>query len=155
MWASVFRERLNFGIAERREDMTGTTEQILAAQELIETFDKEMNVYINSLKDKKNKDKWIEIKEKLDEIFSEASAEDVIDLLKRINKNGRNYCIALSFLIRTSRYKSPFIRKIWNDVWENTIPKGYMILDKRSLAQIAAATGMSIRQIQDYYKKYD
>ena len=94
--------------------MKGTEKQIAFAQKLIEKFDKEMNDLINICPEQ-YKGEWISRKEKLDVIFSEAYAGDVIDTLKGNNESGQDYYTR--FFTTTKLCAAPFARKIMKEVY--------------------------------------
>lgn len=95
--------------------MKGTSKQIIFANKLVEKFDKEMNEIIDICPDQYKSD-WISRKEKLDVIFSEAYAGDVIDILKGNNESGQDYYTR--FFTSTKLCAAPFARKIMKEVYE-------------------------------------
>lgn len=94
--------------------MKGTEKQIAFAQKLIEKFDKEMNDLIDICPDQ-YKGEWIDRKEKLDVIFAEAYAGDVIDILKGNNETGQVYYTR--FFTETKLNGDPLARKIMKEVY--------------------------------------
>lgn len=94
--------------------MKGTEKQIAYAQSLVEKFDKEMNDLIDICPDQYKSD-WISRKEKLDVIFSEAYAGDVIDTLKGNSESGQDYYTR--FFTSTKLCAAPFARKIMKEVY--------------------------------------
>ena len=94
--------------------MKGTKKQIAYAHSLVEKFDKEMSDLIDICPDQYKSD-WISRKEKLDVIFSEAYAGDVIDTLKGNSESGQDYYTR--FFTSTKLCAAPFARKIMKEVY--------------------------------------
>lgn len=94
--------------------MKGTKKQIAYAQSLVEKFDKEMSDLIDICPDQYKSD-WISRKEKLDVIFSEAYAGDVIDALKGNYNSGKDYY--MSFYVCVKSWAHPFAEKIMKEVY--------------------------------------
>lgn len=94
--------------------MNGTEKQIKFAKSLVEKFDHEMNGLIDICPDA-NKPLWINTKEKLDSIFAEAYAGDVIDTLKGNYNSGKDYY--MSFYVCVKGWAHPFARKIMKEVY--------------------------------------
>lgn len=94
--------------------MKGTEKQIAFAERLIEKFDKEMNGLIAICPDQ-YKGMWVETKEKIDNIFSEAYAGDVIDLLKGNYKEGQEFYKTFHVTVRLSGANAA--EKIKNEVF--------------------------------------
>ena len=94
--------------------MKGTEKQIAFAQNLVEKFDKEMNDLIDICPEQFKND-WITRKEKIDVIFSEAYAGDVIDILKGNNETGKDYYTR--FFTVTKLNGDALARKIMAEVY--------------------------------------
>ena len=94
--------------------MKGTERQIEFAKKLVEKFDQEMNGLIDICPDP-HKTLWINTKEKLDSIFAEAYAGDVIDTLKGNYNSGKDYY--MSFYVCVKGWAHPFARKIMKEVY--------------------------------------
>ena len=94
--------------------MKGTEKQIKFAESLVEKFDKELDGLISICPEEYKAD-WISRKEKLDVVFSEAYAGDVIDTLKGNNESGQKYYTR--FFTVTKLNASAFARKIMQEVF--------------------------------------
>lgn len=70
--------------------MRGTEKQIAFAAKLVEKFDLEMDRIIDICPEE-TKHEWISGKDKIENIFDEAYAGDVIDALKSNNKEGISF----------------------------------------------------------------
>lgn len=94
--------------------MKGTEKQVAFAKSLIEKFDTEMNGLI-SVCPEQYKQNWINVKEKLDSIFAEAYAGDVIDVLKDNGESGQKYYTRFFNSVKLNA--EPFARKIMEEVY--------------------------------------
>lgn len=94
--------------------MRGTEKQVAFAKSLIEKFDTEINGLINECPEK-YKGNWVNTKEKLDNIFAEAYAGDVIDVLKDNHENGQKYYTR--FFNCTKMSAEPLAQKIMREVY--------------------------------------
>lgn len=94
--------------------MKGTDKQIAFAENLVNKFDTEMSGLIEICPDHL-KAQWIELKSKLDGVFAEAYAGDVIDVLKGNNEAGQKYYTRFFYSVKLNA--APLARKIMKEAF--------------------------------------
>lgn len=99
--------------------MKGTEKQIAFAERLVNSFDEVLDSLITECPDQ-HKAMWIEMKKKIDDIFSEAYAGDVIDILESLHEeDSKKYFI--SFMISVRHADASAAKRISKEVFDEIL----------------------------------
>ena len=95
--------------------MKGTEKQIAFAERLVDSFDEVLDSLITECPDQ-YKAMWMGMKEKIDDIFSEAYAGDVIDILESLHEEDSKEYFS-SFRISVKHSDTPAAKRISEEVF--------------------------------------